>query len=234
MSRDDDTTLSETLEIPEEGENAIDPIRATSFARLVDGLLEGDRIPPALDAGDRTLLETATIIMASTRDIGIDSRIVDSLIDDALQQNLRSPGLSVLDLTTNISRARNAIPEEIEHERTDVIRMSTRRADRVLRALPWIVASIAVAAAILLFITRPAPSAQVPSSKLSIALVSRPTDSLIGEIPTTQADAASARIDTIYSNRLAAFRELHSRRVSHQGTQHQGTQHQGTQHQGTR
>ena len=40
--------------------------RAASLGRLVDGLLAGEASPPALDAEDRALLETAALIRAAS------------------------------------------------------------------------------------------------------------------------------------------------------------------------
>jgi hypothetical protein len=75
---------------------------------------------------------------------------------------------------------------------------------RWLRAAPWAVAAVAVAAAaLLLLLLRPPAPRPLPT-----ALRSRPADALVGKIPPERAADARARIDAIYADRLAGYREL--------------------------
>lgn len=188
--------------------------RAEGFARLVDGLLAGDPIPPAMDSEDRALLETATMVVASTQEVRLSSERTRSLVDDALEQALTgrsgdsSPGATG-DEPASPARKR---------EDTDVIRINRRRSDRAVRALPWVVATVAAAAAILLFFTRPenlgdTTGAEVASQySYSMSHRSRPADNLIGQIPPESYGDASSRLDMIYTDRLAGFRDLTLRR----------------------
>ena len=224
-------------------EKTVDPHRAASFARLVDGLLDGAAIPPALDASDRALLETATLIQSLGQDALLEPERSKWIVDRALEEALlgtsdaHSSKLATLDLGTlegaEAGGSNEAVPEEIEPERTDVIRLSTRRADRVLRTIPWVVASVAVAAAILLFVTRPSADEQAKQATETAGAqriasanevqrhphhFSRPTDRLVGEISADAAGNASARLDAIYSNRLASFREIRYRDIKLAGS----------------
>lgn len=101
------------------------------------------------------------------------------------------------------------------------IDMGERRRGRYFRALPWAVAMASIAAALLLMLWQSrsgprAPGAPVvaqgtPVPALDTVHRSRPADALIGEIPRPAADAARARIDMIYADRLIGYRDLRLR-----------------------
>jgi hypothetical protein len=57
--------------------------RAEAFGRLVDGLLAGDALPPAMDSEDRALVEAATVVMASSRVIEPAPERTRRLVDQA-------------------------------------------------------------------------------------------------------------------------------------------------------
>jgi hypothetical protein len=105
-------------------------------------------------------------------------------------------------------------------ETSDILDLGERRRARYVRALPWAVALASVAAALLLALwqsrtgrlSRPATNVVAESAHaLDTVHRSRPADALIGEIPRPRADAARARIDMIYADRLIGYRDLRLR-----------------------
>ena len=198
-------------EKPEAEATAAERARAEGFARLIDGLLAGEPIPPAMDSEDRALLETATMVVASTQELRLSADRTASLVDAALEQALTG------------DRRRTTIPPTGDggldvREDTDVIQLKRRRSDKLVRALPWVVAGVAAAAAILLFFTRPENLGNTTGATVaqqgaySLIHRSRPADPLVGQISREAAASASSRIDMIYSDRLAGYRELTLRR----------------------
>lgn len=179
--------------------------RAEGFARLVEGLLAGEPMPPAMDSDDRALLETATMVVASTQEVGLSAERGRALVDEAIEQAL-----------TGNRRHRTETPEDSdagagEPEETDIINLGRRRSDRLVRTLPWVVATVAAVAAIVLFITRPkdlGEPARQAAAEVDPAHFSRPADPLIGRIPRQKAGQASSRLDAIYADRLAGYRDL--------------------------
>ncbi len=185
-----------------------DKKRAEGFSKLVDGVLNEESMPPALDADDRALLETATMIKASTQEVKLSSARVQELVDQALEQAVT--GGRRLSIVPELDAA---IPEPIPREDTDIIRLSRRRADRVIRALPWVVAGVAAAAALLLFLSRPenissSAREQLAQKPIPHYQLSRPADPLVGQITPDGAALASSRLDIIYADRMAGYREL--------------------------
>lgn len=195
---------------PDSEATAAERARAEGFARLVDGLLAGDPIPPAMDSDDRALLETATMVVASTQEVHLTAERTRTLVDDALEQALTGRSQDV--------DKPGADEPERPREDTDVIRIKRRRSDRVVRALPWVVASVAAAAAVFLFFTRPEnlgdTTGQEVAAQNEYSLIhrSRPADGLVGQIPRTAYADASSRLDMIYTDRLAGYRDLTLRR----------------------
>ena len=111
---------------------------------------------------------------------------------------------------------------------SDILDLGERRRARTIgalplrawRALPWAVALASVAAALLLALWQsrtgrlsPPATNVVAESAHALDTVhrSRPADALIGEIPRPRADAARARIDMIYADRLIGYRDLRLR-----------------------
>jgi hypothetical protein len=186
----------------------IDESRAAGFGKLVDGMLDGASIPPALDADDRALLETATMIVASTQELRLSAERSRSLVDEALEQALTGNRR-----LSTVPENEDSVPHVVERENTDVINLSRRRADRAIRALPWVVATVAAAAALLLFISRPenlgdGAREHLAQKSAPVYQSSRPADPLIGQITAESAGLASQRLDVIYADRMAGYREL--------------------------
>ena len=209
--------------------------RAEAFGRLVDGLLAGDPMPPAMDSDDRALVEAATVVMASSRAIEPAPERTRRLVDQALEAAiLRRSGAP---LGPGDSGERTPLPMSLvpqaedpnERSVTDVRTRRRRRSDQVARVLPWAVASLAAAAAIVLFIARPpqkdgarrghetAEVAPVPvpvdEVPLDVRNTSRPADPLVGRITKAERTKASERIDLIYADRLDGYRDLAFRRA---------------------
>ena len=203
--------------------------RAEAFGRLVDGLLAGDALPPAMDSEDRALVEAATVVMASSRVIEPAPERTRRLVDQALEAAIlrrsgdapraETPPAGVLPL------ARPDTAEEDPNERsvTDVTTRRRRRGDQIARVLPWAVASLAAAAAIVLFVARPpqkertgvesaevVPVAEVP---LDVTHTSRPSDALVGPFAEAERGKATQRIDLIFADRMAGYRDLAFRRA---------------------
>ncbi len=206
--------------------------RAEAFGRLVDGLLSGDTLPPAMDSEDRALVETATVVMASSRVIEPAPERTRRLVDQALEAALlrRSGGATSAPIDDASGEHRAASPitlvqPEDPNERsvTDVTTRRRRRGDQMARVLPWAVASLAAAAAIVLFIVRPpdkdrgadqtAEVVQVKEVPLDVMNTSRPADPLIGRIDKADRGKATERIDLLYADRMAGYRDLAFRRA---------------------
>ncbi len=207
--------------------------RAEAFGRLVDGLIAGDPLPPAMDSEDRALVEAATVVMASSRAIEPAPERTRRLVDQALEAAILKRGGAPLGPGDSGERTPLPVslvpPAEDPNERsvTDVTTRRRRRTDQVARVLPWAVASLAAAAAIVLFIARPpqkdrskdetaevapvpAPADDVP---LDVINTSRPTDPLVGRIAKADRSKARERIDLIYADRLEGYRDLAFRRA---------------------
>jgi hypothetical protein len=187
--RDDDDILTGSIPAPEDEATPAERAHAKTFADLVDKTLAG-RTPPAMSADDRALLEVATVIRAASGNAELAVAKRNALVEGALRQAIGGKGVVTGDVTP-IAKAR------------------ARRA-------PWIVAgaSLAVAAAaIVLWLGAPrrihvidhAPAALQDNWK------SRPADPLIGPITRDHAGDASARLDTIFADRLDGYRELRMR-----------------------
>ena len=157
MSKRDDFDKDDGPATP--GEQA----RAEAFGRLVDGLLAGDALPPAMDSDDRALVEAATVVMASSRAIEPAPERTRRLVDQALEAAIlkRSGGASPapMDDASGEYRAASPItlvqPEDPNERSVTEVTTRRRRGDQIARVLPWAVASLAAAAAIVLFIVRP-------------------------------------------------------------------------------
>jgi hypothetical protein len=209
--------------------------RAEAFGRLVDGLLAGDALPPAMDSDDRALVEAATVVMASSRAIEPAPERTRRLVDQALEAAIlrRSGGAPEADDSGEHRADSPAAPVPLEdpNERsvTDVTTRRRRRSDQVARVLPWAVASLAAAAAIVLIIVRPpdrertgdqtaevVPVKEVP---LDVTNTSRPADPLVGRIGKADRGKASERIDLLYADRMAGYRDLAFRRALPEGSE---------------
>jgi len=229
MSRDDRDRPDQL-----DGEAPVTPAeqaRAEAFGRWLDGLAAGEPLPPAMDSDDRAMLETATMVLASSHAVELGPERTRRLIDQALESAVlgrrpSEPGIvAEVGAAGRISALRRPEPaaerasDDDAGSRTDLVRARRRRADRVLRNLPWAVASLAAAAAVVLFVTRPVePGAPVSGAverplRLRVANTSRPADPLIGVIARPDAGRASERLDLLMADRMDGYRDLMLRRA---------------------
>lgn len=233
MSRDDRDRPDEL-----DGEAPVTPAeqaRAEVFGRWLEGLAAGEPLPPAMDSDDRALLETATMVLASSHAVELGPERTRRLVDQALENAVLGRRPSEPGIVAEVSAvgrvaalrpgpAADRAPGRDGDDRaaqsaTDLVRARRRRADRVLRNLPWAVASLAAAAAVVLFITRPVePTAPVSRAverplRLGVANTSRPADPLIGIIARPDAGRASERLDVLFADRMDGYRDLTFRRA---------------------
>jgi hypothetical protein len=183
MATQDDDTLMGAVPDPETAPTPAELAHARRFAELVDKTLAG-RVPPAMSADDRALLEVATVIRATHGRVELAPGTQRQVVEEALRQAMGagSPNLSVV---TPIARA------------------------RVRRWAPWIVATtttlVAAAALAMLWLRTPVHG-EVARREVPEEWRSRPADALVGPIARDHAGDASARIDTIFADRLDGFR----------------------------
>lgn len=206
MTRDDDTPSP--IPAPDLAADGAEKARARAFGDLVDRVLAG-KAPAAVPAEERALLEVATVIRAATRPVELGAARTRSVVESALAAAIERKGGGASRLTDP------AMPIAGPGGVTPIGRARARR------MAPWIIAgvsSVVAAAAVIMLLARPATRrtdggvAPVAAAPLAEHLRSRPTDPLIGVItaaPTLE-DAGAAtvqRIDTIYADRLAGYRE---------------------------
>jgi hypothetical protein len=190
MATQDDDTLTGSVPDPEADPTPAELAHARRFAELVDKTLAG-RTPPAMSADDRALLEVTTVIRATRGQLELAPARRHAVVEDALRQAIGagpSPGGSVTPLARGPAR----------------------------RWAPWAVAgasTLVAAAALLALWLRPAEPSRsaslgVPPGRAAVPVEwrSRPADALIGPIARDHAGDASARIDTIFADRLDGFR----------------------------
>jgi hypothetical protein len=192
-TKDDDDILSGPVPAPDAEASAAERTHAKTFADLVDKTLSG-RTPPAMSADDRALLEVATVIRAAAGNVELPAAKRRSLVEDALRQAVGGAGAAA-------STAGSVVP------------ISRSRARRWA---PWaIAATTTLAAAAMLVLWLRAPGAVIVQRPAAAALPetlrSRPADPLIGPIGHEHVGDASARIDTIFADRLDGYRELRLR-----------------------
>lgn len=173
MSRDED----QGLEIaPEER------ARAQSLGRLIDAMLAGQPAPPALEAEERALLETATAIHAAMGRVTLGEERRRAIVEGVF-----APPAAGRRAPTAPSAAAPA----------------PRPARRPGRSLPWVAAAIAAAAAALVLVLRPLARLESPAAARPRL---RSPSALVGPIPDHAQGDATARIDLIYADRLAHYR----------------------------
>ena len=188
---DDDDLLSGRIPKPDDEASASERAHAKTFADLIDKTLAGRTPPAAMSADDRALLEVATVIRAAAGNAELAAAKRSSIVEAALHQAIGGKPSTSL----------------------DVIPIARGRAKRFA---PWIVAasSMAVAAAaILLWLRDPRHVVELRPAAAALPenWTSRPTDPLIGPIAREHAADASARIDTIFADRLDGYREIRLR-----------------------
>jgi hypothetical protein len=191
MATEDDDILTGPVPDADAEPTAAEKAHAKTFADLVDKTLSG-RTPPAMSADDRALLEVATVIRAASGNVPLSPGKQRSIVEDALRQAVGGAAATSLPGVTPITSARK-------------------------RILPWAIASttsLVAAAAIALLLVRAPQNAPVAAAATPTTWTSRPADPLIGPIARDHAGDASARIDTIFADRMDGYRE---RRLSRGG-----------------
>ena len=205
MKTDDEDFLTGDVPDPDAEPTAAERAHAKAFGALVDKTLATGRTPPAMSADDRALLEVATVIRATRGSLELPPSKQRSVVEDALRQAVGGGSGS------SLSSGAPVIP--------------------IKRGwVPWAVAAtttlVAAAAIVLLIIRRPqVVTIEQPTAGLQQPVIpehwkSRPTDDLIGKIAGECPGEArtfecakeatvktSARIDTIFSDRLSGYRE---------------------------
>lgn len=188
MATHDDDFLDSPVPEPDADATPSERAHARTFADIVDKALAG-RAPVAMSADDRALLEVATVIRAAKGEVELAPATQRSIVEDALRQAVGGVGASAGGGVTPIARARTK------------------------RWVPWTIAAastLAAAAMLLLWLRTPTATrvVEVPAAaSIPSTWTSRPSDALIGPIERGQSGAASARIDTIFADRLDGFRE---------------------------
>jgi len=194
MATHDHDLLDSPVPAPDAEATPAERAHARTFAELVDKALAG-RPPVAMSADDRALLEVATVIRAATRPPELAADKTRSIVEDALRQAIGGVGAGPGATVTPLARAR------------------TRR------WVPWAIAGastlVAAAAVLLVWLRAPVEVVEAPqAAQLPMSWTSRPADRLIGPIERARSGDASARIDTIFADRLDGYRE---RRLSSRG-----------------
>ena len=188
---DDDDILSGSVPAPDADPTRAEKAHAKTFADLVDKTLAG-RTPPAMSADDRALLEVATVIRAASGNVPLAPGKQRSIVEDALRQAVGGGPATSMPGVTPITSARR-------------------------RWVPWTIAgtsTLVAAAAVALLLVRTPQQEPVATSAPPATWTSRPADSLIGPIAREHAGDASARMDTIFADRMDGFRD---RRLSRGG-----------------
>jgi hypothetical protein len=168
---------------------------AQAFARRVDAMLEGHAAPPAMEAEERALLETATALHAALGEAPLSPTRAQSLLDEAFGE-ARNKARSTPTAAMRTARAVAPVPVP-----EGPVAPRRGRA-RLLAAAPWAVAAVAVAAALALWLRT---DALAPKGDPGAARV-RSTDAIVGPIPLAEAGDASARLDLIVADRTARKR----------------------------
>ena len=225
MSRDRQppapTDLDDEVPSPDAPAGDAELAKARSFGELIDRMVAGQPLPPAMPSDDRALLDVATVVHAASGRAVLASARMDRLVEGALAQALDAragrevSGRAARASSDAADRPAPAPPvaagTAAGHGGGKVLPMApSRRA--VARVLPWAIAAFAVAAAIFLLLRPPLRSATAPVARqareIPLEHRSRPADALVGRIAREHAGQARARLDTIYADRLAGYRDL--------------------------
>lgn len=196
---DDDDFLTMPVPEPDAEPTAAERAHAKAFAELVDKTIASGRMPPAMSADDRALLEVATVIRATSGSMELAASKQRTVVEDALRQAIGAAPQA------SLSSAPPVIP--------------FRR-----RMVPWAIAtasSLVAAAAIAMLVLRKPVVIQTTAATAMTPTEwrSRPADPLIGKIENecikkTAAECAreatlstNSRIDHIFADRLDGYRE---------------------------
>lgn len=190
---------------PDEPASPDEAARARAFAGLVDDLLAGRALPADADADEdaRSLVDTAAIMRANLGPSEHAPVRVSALIDDVLARARERAGATPEGVPEAGGDGPGALPD------AGVIDLAARRS-RLVRYAPWGLSALAAAAALVFALRTPAPAVrpEQPETQLSMMHRSRPADPLVGQIPRARADRASERLDIIYADRMAGYRDL--------------------------
>lgn len=233
MHRDDST--DDPTRSPDEPATPAEKAQAASFAKLIDQLVAGDDLPPAMASDDRALIEVAAIVRAGVRDVELETARRERLIEQALAQagkKLAQADLRALPAEGGGSHGAPGTTAQVSASMppaghgsgeppgepagapglaSDPVDLDAYRRKRLTRIIPWAIATAAAAAALFMMLRQPAlPTRATPEAEPRVSVVhrSRPADALIGQIPRERADWASERLDIIYADRLAGYRNL--------------------------
>jgi len=188
MVMQDDDTLTGAVPEPDTEPTAAELAHARRFAELVDNSLSG-RTPPAIAAGDRALLEVATVIRATHGRVELAPGPRRAAVEHALRAALGGSG------------ALGGSAPPLEHARP-----------RAWRRGAWLAtgaSTLVAAAAIAVLWLRGPRMAAAPAPRaapIPAEWTSRSADALVGPIARDHAGDASARLDTIFADRLDGFR----------------------------
>jgi hypothetical protein len=187
MATRDDDYLAGAVPDPDAEPSAAERAHAKTFGELVDKTLAG-RTPPAMSADDRALLEVATVIRAASGQVELSASQQRAVVEDALRVAVGGAGRSGTGMIVPLARG------------------------RLRRAAPWLFGGastlVAAAALVALWLRAPARVAPQPArAEVPATWRSRPADALVGEFRREAAGNASARLDTIFADRLEGFRE---------------------------
>jgi hypothetical protein len=202
---DDDDRGTGPVLAPDAEPSAAERARASAFAQLVDDALRGRSPPPAMSADDRALLEVATVIRAGTGGLPLSPARRDALVEGALRQAIAGPGAA---------RRGAAAPPAPSAGSAPAVAIDRGRARRWA---PWVVASasaLVAAAAVLVGWLRAPAAPPARAADVPVAWTSRPADPLIGPIAADRSGDAATRLDYIFADRLAGYRE---RRLTRRG-----------------
>lgn len=206
--------------------DAREQAEAASFAALIDRLTTGQALPPAMTTEERVLVDTAGMVRAAARPVALATErqraLIDGVLERARDRGASKPAQVGIGSSDRVPSRAPGRDQSRPHpgDSGDIVDLGERRRGRYLRALPWAVAMASVAAALLLALWQSRSGPLAPQAPTVVAESapgldtvhrSRPADALIGEIPRPRADAARARIDMIYADRLVGYRDLRLR-----------------------
>ncbi len=179
---------------PEAPASRAERSHAASFAALIERVVTGQRLPPAMTAEERELLEVATFIHSGTHSVELAPAVQATLVEDALAQAVGAP-----------PRMRSVPPADALQSHPAAAARGPREASRRWRVVPWAAAAAAIAAATVVMLRPPPPTPR----HAPLWQTSRPSDPLVGAISRDRAGDARARIDIIYADRLSGYRAIY-------------------------
>jgi len=191
--------------IPDPGAASTPSERAAAerLSGLVDAVLAGDKLPPAMEPDDRMLIDVAAMIRAGTGEVSLSQERAQAIANSAIARARRGARPASISSVGELVQPAESPPA--------VDALAVHRQGKTTRLLPWAVALIAAAAAVVVWLARPqAPNPRVATTSEALPLHqrSRPADPLIGMIARADAERASTRIDAIYADRLEGYRSL--------------------------